>query len=83
MQITPSITNFCQITDKFEMSEEERNAITSALLKYCELNTLAMVLIYQHSAENSKTQKNLYGIITWNITLNLTDWPVFNIQGAL
>ncbi len=27
------------------------------------------------SAENSKTQKNQYGIMTWNITLNLTKTP--------
>lgn len=31
-----------------DMSEDERKEITSALLKYCELDTLAMVMIYEH-----------------------------------
>lgn len=31
-----------------EMSDVEREAVTNALLKYCELDTFAMVLIYQH-----------------------------------
>lgn len=31
-----------------EMTEEERNAIIQGLLKYCELDTLAMVMIYEH-----------------------------------
>ena len=31
-----------------DMSKIERNEITSALLKYCELDTLAMVMIYEH-----------------------------------
>jgi Domain of unknown function(DUF2779) len=31
-----------------EMTEEERNAIIRGLLKYCELDTLAMVMIYEH-----------------------------------
>ncbi len=31
-----------------EMSEEEREAITKGLLKYCELDTLAMVMIWEH-----------------------------------
>ena len=30
-----------------EMSAPERIAIQSALLKYCELDTLAMVMIYE------------------------------------
>ena len=30
-----------------DMSDAERQALTSALLKYCELDTLAMVMIYQ------------------------------------
>lgn len=30
-----------------EMSDEERKAITKALLRYCELDTLAMVMIYE------------------------------------
>ncbi len=31
-----------------EMTDEERNAIIRGLLKYCELDTLAMVMIYEH-----------------------------------
>ena len=31
-----------------EMSPEERRAISEGLLRYCELDTLAMVMIYQH-----------------------------------
>ncbi len=31
-----------------EMTDTERNAIVSALLQYCELDTLAMVMIYEH-----------------------------------
>lgn len=31
-----------------DMTEDERNEITSALLKYCELDTLAMVMVYEH-----------------------------------
>jgi hypothetical protein len=31
-----------------DMSDEERQEITSGLLKYCELDTLAMVMIYEH-----------------------------------
>jgi hypothetical protein len=31
-----------------EMTEEERNAIIHGLLKYCELDTLAMLMIYEH-----------------------------------
>jgi hypothetical protein len=30
------------------MLERERAEITNALLKYCELDTLAMVMIYEH-----------------------------------
>jgi hypothetical protein len=30
-----------------EMSEYERSEIRKALLKYCELDTLAMVMIYE------------------------------------
>lgn len=33
------------------MSEIERETIKSALLKYCELDTLAMVMIYEHLKE--------------------------------
>ena len=31
-----------------EMGEDERLALKSALLQYCELDTLAMVMIYEH-----------------------------------
>ncbi len=31
-----------------EMSDKERNAIIQGLLKYCELDTLAMVMIWEH-----------------------------------
>ena len=31
-----------------EMGEDERTALKSALLQYCELDTLAMVMIYEH-----------------------------------
>ena len=34
-----------------DMSDKERNEITSGLLKYCELDTLAMVMIYEHLRE--------------------------------
>ena len=30
------------------MTEEERKDITEALKRYCELDTLAMVMIYEH-----------------------------------
>ena len=31
-----------------DMTNEERNQIKEALLKYCELDTLAMVMIMEH-----------------------------------
>jgi hypothetical protein len=31
-----------------EMTEEERQSIIAGLLKYCELDTLAMVMIWEH-----------------------------------
>lgn len=34
-----------------EMSDYEREELTAALLKYCELDTLAMVMLYQHWQE--------------------------------
>ncbi len=34
-----------------QMSDYERSEITRALLKYCELDTMAMVMIYQHWRE--------------------------------
>lgn len=42
-----------------EMSPEEASRIISALLKYCELDTFAMVLIYEHwnYAVESETRK--------------------------
>lgn len=38
----------CQYTD---MSDMDRKKIQNALLKYCELDTLAMVMIYEHLIE--------------------------------
>ncbi len=35
-----------------DMTERERNEITKGLLKYCELDTLAMVMIYEHFKED-------------------------------
>ena len=34
-----------------EMSIDEFNELKKALLKYCELDTLAMVMIYEHLRE--------------------------------
>lgn len=34
-----------------DMLDKERNEITKGLLKYCELDTLAMVMIYEHLVE--------------------------------
>lgn len=34
------------------MTENERKEITNGLLKYCELDTLAMVMIYEHFKED-------------------------------
>ncbi|WP_040879944.1 DUF2779 domain-containing protein [Galbibacter orientalis] len=34
-----------------DMEENERQEITNALLKYCELDTLAMVMVYEHFQE--------------------------------
>lgn len=39
------------------MSNLERNIISEALLKYCELDTLAMVMIYEFFAHNLKIHK--------------------------
>jgi hypothetical protein len=33
------------------MTDKERGEITGGLLKYCELDTLAMVMIYEHFKE--------------------------------
>jgi hypothetical protein len=38
-------------TQYTNMDEQERNDIREALLKYCELDTLAMVMIYEHFKE--------------------------------
>ena len=37
-----------------EMSNEERSALEQALLKYCELDTLAMVIVFEHLQGNLK-----------------------------
>jgi hypothetical protein len=39
-----------------DMSDNEREEITKGLLKYCELDTLAMVMIYEHLQEIIKTE---------------------------
>lgn len=39
---------FLQYTD---MSQQERDKITEALLRYCELDTLAMVMLWEHFVE--------------------------------
>jgi hypothetical protein len=39
---------FIQYSD---MSENERGSLANALLRYCELDTLAMVMIYEHFLE--------------------------------
>jgi hypothetical protein len=33
------------------MSQQERDKITEALLRYCELDTLAMVMLWEHFGE--------------------------------
>jgi hypothetical protein len=33
------------------MSEKEREELTQGLKKYCELDTLAMVMVYEHFRE--------------------------------
>lgn len=39
------------LTQYHDMTEMERNKIKDALLRYCELDTLAMVMIYEHLKE--------------------------------
>jgi hypothetical protein len=39
------------LTQYTDMSDEERNAIKASLLKYCELDTLAMVMVFEHLKE--------------------------------
>lgn len=36
------------LTQYTDMSEAERNSIKASLLKYCELDTLAVVMVYEH-----------------------------------
>ncbi len=38
----------------YQMDELEREVITKALLRYCELDTLAMVMIWEHWMELMK-----------------------------
>ena len=42
-----------------EMSDREREAIANSLLKYCELDTLAMVMIYEYWREEIKCHINI------------------------
>jgi hypothetical protein len=39
------------LTQYYDMDEKERDAIRKSLLKYCELDTLAMVMVYEHLKE--------------------------------
>lgn len=39
------------LTQYTDMSEAERNRLKASLLKYCELDTLAMVMVYEHLKE--------------------------------
>ena len=39
------------LTQYTNMSDEERNRLKASLLKYCELDTLAMVMVYEHLVE--------------------------------
>jgi hypothetical protein len=41
-----------------EVSKEERKALESGLLKYCELDTLAMVMIYEYFEDILNSKKN-------------------------
>lgn len=41
-----------------EMSEAECERVTKALLKYCELDTFAMVMIYEYWKDCLDSQKN-------------------------
>jgi len=41
-----------------EMSDMERNALREALLQYCELDTLAMVMIWEHWLNYIKRNSN-------------------------
>ena len=39
------------LTQYTNMSDEERNKLKASLLKYCELDTLAMVMVFEHLKE--------------------------------
>ena len=39
------------LTQYTNMSDEERNSLRASLLKYCELDTLAMVMVFEHLKE--------------------------------
>lgn len=39
------------LTQYTDMSDKERNTLRKALLKYCELDTLAMVMVFEHLKE--------------------------------
>jgi len=41
-----------------KMSETERQNIIKALLRYCEMDTLAMVMIYEHWLSCRKNNNN-------------------------
>jgi hypothetical protein len=43
------------LTQYHDMDEREREKIKSSLLKYCELDTLAMVMVYEHLRELCET----------------------------
>ena len=39
------------LTQYTDMSDKERNELKNALLRYCELDTLAMVMVFEHLKE--------------------------------
>lgn len=39
-----------------DMAEPERQAIRAALLRYCELDTLAMVMVFEHLCDGSASR---------------------------
>jgi hypothetical protein len=45
-----ALTAYAKLQFK-DVTQEERDALESALLRYCELDTLAMVMIYEHFKE--------------------------------
>lgn len=46
------------LTQYTDMSTEERNTLRKALLKYCELDTLAMVMLFEHLREIAMKHHN-------------------------